>query len=184
MISYKTIQGELVERTSKLVGSRLYKYTTPEGERPAVFQSNAFYGKKVPSAKMPYIAVDFLQIQNPFHHELYEGWKDEKWVLAETKIMQFTIRVYGSGEHDTLSISSELASKLKMGKNRDYFKTEFGVGFYDITNPRATSLRIGDEYRDMSSFTISFSYIEEIVDEEDNYEISSVVIDTENSLQP
>lgn len=185
MISTKVIQGELVERIQQLVGYRLYQYNTPQGDRPAVFQSNAFYGKKTPSSKMPYIAVDFLQIMNPFHRELYEGYRDENdWLIAETKIMQFTIRVYGSGEHDTLSIASELSSRLKMGRNRDYFKKEHDVGLYSVSNPTSTSQMIGDEFRDMSSFSISFSYIEEVVDNEDAYEITRVDIDTLNPFNP
>jgi len=184
VISYKNIQGELVERIRKLVGYRLYQYVTPDGNSPAVFKSNAFYGKKTPSSKMPYIAVDFLQTVNPFHQELFEGWIEDEWVIAETKIMQFTIRVYGSGEDDTLSIASELSSRLKMTKNRDYFKHTHQVGLYNISNPTGTSVRIGDEYRDLASFTISFSYIEKIVDNEDNYEISQVHLDTENPFNP
>ncbi len=183
-LSPKFIQGELVRKTQELVGYRLYNFPPPNAF-PAVFKSNAFEGSSTPSPRMPYIAIDFLTTLNPFYQEKFEGrFLDENdqevYGILETKIMQFVIKVYGSGEDDTISIASELSSRLKMNKNRNWF-IQFEVGLYGMTNPTPSSIRLNDEYRDVTSFTVSFSYVERYIDNElDNYAIEQVNIDTYN----
>jgi len=180
--SPKQIQGELVKRIKQLVGNRLYQY--PNGEA-AVVKSNAFE-KSAPSPKMPYIAVDFLQTITPYYDTKFEGWKnDTDYSIIETKIMQFIIRVYGSGEDDTLSIASELATRMKMTNNNDYFDLNFNVQIYNVTNPVTSSIRTTDEYRDIATFNMSFAYAEEYIEQEDDYyKILSVNIDTSENKDP
>lgn len=181
VLSPKMIQGELVRKISSLVGSRIYNY--PDGT-PAVFKSSSFNSKTPPSPKMPYVAVDYLTTLNPFHQEKYEGWlvKDgvEYYGILETKIMQFVIKVYGSADDDTINIASEISSRLKMSKHRDWFR-QFEVGLYSLSNPTPSNILISNEYRDVTSLTVSLSYVERYLDSEpDDYVITEVNINTYN----
>lgn len=180
-ISPKFVQGKLVTKVQELVKGKIWEY--PNGI-PAVFKSNAFYGKTPPSPEMPYIAIDFFQTLNPFQDVKFEGWISEtEYAVLETKIMQFTITVYGSGEDDTLQIASELSTKLKASYNRDYF-IQFETGLYSITNPVTSSTRLSDQYRDVSSFTIGLSYVDRVIDEVGGGSITSVNIDTDLHKDP
>lgn len=175
-ISPKNIQGKLVTKVQELVKGEIWEYSNGN---PAVFKSNAFNNKTPPSPKMPYISIDFAQTQVPFLDVKYEGWlSDTEYGVLESKIMQFVITVYGSGGDDTLHISSSLATRLKASYNRDYFH-QLEVGLYNVTNPVTSNLRLSDQYRDVSSFTLSLSYVDRVIDTVGGGCITSVNIDTE-----
>lgn len=188
-ISPKSIQGKLVKKIQGLVKGKIWEY--PDGT-PAVLKANSFRGSSPPSPKTPFISVDFLQTLNPFLTPLFEGWVnaselgldvpegvEDVFMLIETKVMQFTVTAYGSGQDDTLQIISELSSRLKMSHNRDYFK-EFEVNFYDSTKPTPANIRLGDEYQDSTTFTISFSYAERVFDLDGSGYFTVVNINTDS----
>ena len=187
-ISPKYIQGKLVTKLQDLAKGKIWEY--PNGT-PAVLKANAFNSKTPPSPKMPFITVDFLQTLNPFLTPLFEGWVsatemgvevdegvEDVFMLIETKVMQFTVTAYGSGQDDTLQIISEISSRLKMSHHRDYFK-QYEVNFYDSTKPIPASLRLSDEYQDATTFTISFSYADRVFDLDGSGYFTTVNIDTD-----
>lgn len=179
-LSPKFIQGKLVTKVQELVKGKIWEY---EDGTPAVFKSNAFRNKTPPSPEMPYIEIDFMQTLVPFNDILSEGWMDgedfgetgDVYVTLQSKIMQFNIKVYGSGDDDTLEIASDLSLKFKSSYHRDYFY-QYEVGVYSISNPITSSLRLTNQYRDVASFTLSLSYVDRVIDLEGAGVISSAEI--------
>lgn len=187
-LSPKFIQGKLIFKIAELAKGSIWEY--PSGQ-PAVFESKAFTGKTPPSPKMPYIAVDILPTLVPFNDLKYEGWVDgaefgsteEVYVTLQSKVMQFSVTVYGSEDDDTSQIASDISLKLKSSYHRQYF-LQYEVGLYSISNPVTSDLRLTDQYRDATTFTISLSYTDRVIDEIGGGSITSVNIDTDLHKDP
>jgi hypothetical protein len=181
-INARDIQKELVKLTGDLVGSLIYNY--PSGQE-AVFLSGAFNSKTPPSPKYPYIAIDSGTPVTPYQHKLKEGWIEDPdaditlgYYVQQTRVLPYTITVYGDGNIDLISISNELALRLKRSKNIEYMK-EFEAFYYQITNPLRTSILVSDEYKEIVTFTVSYTVTDFVVDIEGDGIISKVEVDTE-----
>lgn len=170
-ISNRQIQKELVKFIQNKVGHYLYQYSNGT---PAVLLANG----KNPTPKYPFITVDKAPTFKPYNHKVREGWLNEDdYGIEQLKILQFTVNVYGGGEHDIGQIAEELCDRLKMTSGINYMQ-KFETHFYEITNPLFTTPLLNDEYREVYSFVVKYSVYDQTVDTENGGEITAVEVDT------
>lgn len=164
------IQSALIKVISKEVGGKLWAY---DNGTPAVFKAKAFRSKTPPTPRYPYASVDKANVNTPFHSPLFEGWIEDEYGVAETRVVAFTVTFYGDGSDDILSIAKSLTSRLKMQRVINDL-VESGAFLYSVSQPVFSDTRIVDEYLEIAQITVSYSITDVELDPEGSGQISMI----------
>lgn len=183
-ISNNDVQQRLIVNIARAVGKYLYHYNrgTPQSI-PAVHKEKDFQNGVPVPPEYPFITVDILNTPNPYELPLSEGWVndngEDKYVLQETRTLQYVVRVHGDGNIDINQISNDLKMKLKAQRYIDDM-LEIGAGYYRTSSIIKVDQKLTTEYMEISQFNIAYNVTDYTEFDQDDgaHEISQVEVDT------
>lgn len=185
-VDIRGIEKALIKTIRQFIGSKLSTYGTGTNAKPSVIRSRLFSQgneKTTPTfPDYPYVSVDYTRLSDE-GYELSERFYDENdnYVYRTHKIASYSIRFFGTSEDDVMSLCNEMHMLLEVDGVREMIHnlspTEARVR--SKTDPVFVASVMEDKYREVASFDLILSVIDEVVVlAADAPPIENVVIDT------